>query len=116
MPEASSLIQRYLPMTEPGFLLLCSLVEERHGYGIMQYATELTEGRVTLGAGTVYTILYKMENDGLIEVVREVERRKVYRITPQGTQVLEAEVSRLNQLAAIGHAATQGSVCDKAAV
>ena len=35
-------------------------------------------------AGTVYTILYKMENDGLIEVTRTFERRKLYKITPVG--------------------------------
>lgn len=48
---------------------------------------------------TVYTILYKMEQDGLIEVVSEVERRKVYRITAQGRAVLEAETGRISELA-----------------
>jgi len=101
LADAESLIHSYLPMTEQGFLLLYSLTEERHGYGIMQYVQELTQGRVSLGPGTVYTMLYKMENDGLIEPVREVDRRKVYRITPPGRQVLEAEAGRLRQLAAI---------------
>lgn len=101
MAEAEQLIKSYLPMTEQGFLLLFSLTEERHGYGIMQYVQELTEGRVCLGPGTVYTMLYKMENDGLIATVREQDRRKVYRITQTGRAVLGAEGARLRGLAAV---------------
>lgn len=101
MPNCQELIKSYLPMTEQGFLLLYSLTEERHGYGIMQYVSELTGGSINLGSGTVYTMLYKMENDGLIEAVREEERRKIYRITPQGRAVLCAEGQRLCRLARI---------------
>ncbi len=93
-----NIIKSYLPMSEQGFLLLFSLQEERHGYAIMQYATELTGGRVNMGAGTVYTMLYKMESDGMIEVVREADRRKVYKITDVGMAVLYAESSRIAQL------------------
>lgn len=95
------LLKSYIPLSEPSFLLLSSLVEERHGYGIMQRVAEITSGRVSLGAGTVYTILYKMEQDGLIEVISEVDRRKIYRITPVGKRILTAECSRLQELAAI---------------
>ena len=61
----------------------------------------MTEGRVAMGAGTVYTILYKMENDGLIEVTRTFERRKLYKITPVGEAILEKETERIRQLARI---------------
>ena len=54
-----------------------------------------------MGAGTVYTILYKMENDGLIEVTRTFERRKLYKITPVGEAILEKETERIRQLARI---------------
>ena len=101
MAETESLIKAYLPMTEQGFLLLFSLTEERHGYGIMQYVQELTDGRVCLGSGTVYTMLYKMENDGLIAAVRDEDRRKIYRITEEGRAVLRAEGERLLGLAKI---------------
>ena len=76
-------------------------MEERHGYGIMQYVHEITNGRINLGSGTVYTMLYKMENDGLIAAVSEHDRRKIYRITKEGQRVLRAEGDRLCQLAQI---------------
>ena len=84
MQNGEQLVKSYLPMSEASFLVLFSLKEPLHGYGIMQRVSELTGGRVNLGAGTVYTILYKMECDGLIESVSVVERRKVYRITETG--------------------------------
>lgn len=92
------LIESYLPMSEQSFLLLLCLTEPRHGYGIMQMVSEQTKGRVTLGPSTVYTILYKMEQDGLIEVISEVDRRKVYTITDDGKSVLCEEASRLSAL------------------
>jgi len=101
MADCEALIKSYLPMTEQGFLLLNSLREERHGYGIMQHVHELTDGRISLGSGTVYTMLYKMENDGLIHTVREEDRRKIYHITKEGCLVLQAEAKRLCQLAEI---------------
>jgi len=90
------LIEAYLPMSEPAFLILLFLRKPCHGYALMQQAAQATQGRVSLGASTVYTILYKMEQDGLIEVDSEVDRRKVYRITPVGEAVLAAEMDRLD--------------------
>lgn len=97
--RAEKLIESYLPMSEQSFLLLLCLTKPRHGYGIMQFISSQTEGRVALGASTVYTLLYKMEQDGLVEVVSEVERRKVYSITDDGMTVLRAEAERLRSLA-----------------
>ena len=101
MAEIERLIKSYLPMSEASFLLLFCLQQENHGYGIMQQVQEWTEGRVAMGAGTGYTILYKMENDGLIEVTRTFERRKLYKITPVGEAILEKETERIRQLARI---------------
>lgn len=92
------LAKTYLPMSEPCFLLLLFLQEPRHGYAIMQQISEATGGRVVLGSSTVYTILYRMEQDGLIRVVSEEERRKVYRATESGRQLLYAEMDRLDSL------------------
>lgn len=92
------LLKSYLPMSEQSFLLLLCLTKPRHGYGIMQFVASQTEGRITLGASTVYTLLYKMEQDGLVEVISEVERRKVYSITDDGMAVLKAEAQRLRSL------------------
>ncbi len=99
--DVEKLTKSYIPMSEPSFLLLRSLLEERHGYAIMQDVLEMTGGRVTLGAGTVYTILYKMEQDNLITVAKEIDRRKIYRITPIGLDILRAEAGRIVLLSKI---------------
>ncbi|MEG1778646.1 MAG: helix-turn-helix transcriptional regulator, partial [Oscillospiraceae bacterium] len=68
----------------------------------------VTSGRVNLGAGTVYTILYKMENDGLILAMGEFDRRKVYKITELGRIVLNAEANRILQLADLARETVMG--------
>lgn len=107
MADYSELIKSYVPMTEASFMVLSSLGKENHGYGIMLEASRLTDGRVSLGAGTVYTLLYRMENDGLIQALREEDRRKIYGITDAGIAVLEAEGKRLAQASRIAAAALE---------
>ncbi len=97
-PAAERLAESWLPMSEPGFLILLFLQKPRHGYALMQLAGETTGGRVSLGPSTVYTILYKMEQDGLIRVMSAVDRRKVYCITETGREVLRAETDRLDAM------------------
>ncbi|MCX7922425.1 MAG: PadR family transcriptional regulator [Clostridia bacterium] len=91
-------IKAYLPMSETMYYILLSLTEERHGYGIMQHVERLTEGRIKLGAGTIYNSLSKLEKDRLIKAVAEDERRKIYVITGTGRTVLGAEIKRLKEL------------------
>jgi len=57
--------KRFIPMSETMLYILLSLREERHGYGVMQHVKELTDGRIVLGAGTIYQSLGKLETDGL---------------------------------------------------
>ena len=93
------LIQSYIPMSETAYYILLSLLlDERHGYAIMQYVEELTKGRIRLGAGTLYGTLSKMEKGGLIEVAAEAEKRKIYRITGFGKDVLLTEIRRIREL------------------
>lgn len=90
--------KRYIPMSETMFYILLSLKQERHGYGILQHVKTLTNGRITLGAGTAYSSLGKLESDGLIESVREEQRRIIYLITPLGKQILKEEALRIAEL------------------
>ncbi len=54
-------------LTEPRYYVLLALYEEpRHGYGIMQYVNQLTQGRVAVGAGTLYALLARFEEEQLI--------------------------------------------------
>lgn len=88
----------YVPMTETGFYILFCLQEEMHGYNITQKVKKLTDGEVIISAGTMYGSLSKMEKDGLIQFVREDEKRKLYHITELGKKILELEINRIKRL------------------
>lgn len=88
----------YIPMTETGFYILFCLQNEMHGYSIGQKVKEMTDGQVTITPGTMYGSLSKMENDGLIYFVREEEKRKLYKITELGKEILEIEINRIKRL------------------
>ena len=88
----------YVPMTETGFYILLCLREEMHGYSIVQKVDAMTGGAVRLSPGTMYGSLSKMEKDGLIRFVREEDKRKLYHITPLGSEVLELEMLRIERL------------------
>lgn len=86
------------PMSETAYYILLSLLEERHGYGIMQHVEEITNKRISLGAGTLYGTLGKLEKANLIGITREEEKRKYYRITDEGKQILAIELNRIKEL------------------
>ncbi len=88
----------YVPMTETGFYILLCLRNEEHGYSIIRKVEEMTEGEIRLSPGTMYGSLGKMEKDGLIQFIREEEKRKIYLITELGKQVLDLEMQRIARL------------------
>jgi DNA-binding PadR family transcriptional regulator len=94
------------PLTESTFYILIALVEPLHGYGIMQYVDRISQGEFKLGPATLYTVLSKLVEQGLIRREEDGatadERRKMYALTGKGRQVLEAEVARRQRMACIG--------------
>lgn len=88
----------YVPMTETSFYILLCLREPNHGYGIVQKVKEITDGEIVLTPGTMYGSLSKIEKDGLIKFVREEDKRKIYRITELGNEVLSIELARIERL------------------
>ena len=88
----------YVPMTETGFYILLCLQKPNHGYGIVQLVDKMTDGEIRLAPGTMYGSLSKMEKDGLIQFVREEDKRKIYQITELGTEVLQLELKRIERL------------------
>lgn len=92
----------FLPLTESTYLVLASLAEPRHGYGIMQDVEAMSGGRVKLGPGTLYGALTNLLGQKLIRRSGETdggsERRKVYALTPLGERVLVLEGERLASL------------------
>lgn len=91
-------IKAYIPMSETAYYILLSLTKPNHGYGIMQHVEELTSKRISLGAGTLYGSISKMEKNGLIRLVWEQNNRKTYEITVFGKDVLKAEIDRITEL------------------
>ena len=87
-------------LTEQMYYVLLALRRERHGYAVMQAITQLTGGRVGVGAGTLYALLERFEKDGLIRLTRMEENRKYYQLTPVGDQALRSEYERIRQQAA----------------
>src|SRR5688572_5440935 len=59
------------PLTEPAFLILTALAERPlHGYGMIEDVKRISDGLVTLHAGTLYTVLDRLSKDGLVEIER----------------------------------------------
>ncbi|MCI8625303.1 MAG: PadR family transcriptional regulator [Lachnospiraceae bacterium] len=87
-----------MPMTETSFYILLCLQTEAHGYRIVQQVEELTDGAIRISPGTLYGSLSKMERDGLIRFIREEEKRKLYKITVLGQEVLNLEIKRIRRL------------------
>lgn len=88
----------YVPMTETGFYILLCLRKPMHGYGIVQEVLKLTNNEINLAPGTMYGSLSKMEKDKLIKFVKEEDKRKIYKITPIGEEVLNLELKRIERL------------------
>ncbi|MDD6035174.1 MAG: PadR family transcriptional regulator [Lachnospiraceae bacterium] len=88
----------YIPMTETGFYILFCLRNENHGYNIGQQVKQMTGGELSISPGTMYGSLSKMERDGLISFLREEDKRKFYRITELGNEILELELQRIERL------------------
>ena len=93
----------FLPLTPAIAHILLALADgERHGYGIMQEVERLTDGATRMGPGTLYGTIKRLLASGLVEEADERpdpdvddERRRYYRVTALGRQVLQAESARM---------------------
>ena len=87
-------------LTETTYYILLSLYSPRHGYGIIQETERLSGGRIRLAAGTLYGALNSMCDKGwiLLLPVEDGSRKKEYKITQRGLEVLQGELARLREL------------------
>lgn len=103
---ADSTPDSLLPLPTAVFHILIALADrDRHGYSIIKDVASRTDGKVQLSAGTLYSSIRRMLEQGLIEELAESpdpsstdERRRYYRLTRFGRRVAAAEVERLNAL------------------
>jgi DNA-binding PadR family transcriptional regulator len=82
------------------FILLAVAQKPAHGYEIMKLVTEISAERVKVGAGTLYALLTRFENEKIVQCVGNDGRRKTYAITDRGHKILQAEYRRLSECAA----------------
>jgi len=109
-------IDALLPLQTAVFHILVALADrDRHGYSIMQDVATRTEGKVRLSAGTLYSSIRRMLEQGLVEELHESpdpdnrdERRRYYQLTPLGRQVAVAEARRLSEM--LSHARATGLI------
>ena len=91
------------PLSESYFyILLCLSKGANHGYGIMKMTETLSEGEVKIGSGTMYGATSNMIKKGWIkEIVSDEpgsEKKRLYTLTPEGTEAFKAEVNRLKRM------------------
>lgn len=85
-------------LTEPMYYTLLALREPRCGIEITDFVLSITKGRVTLGPGTLYTMLSKFLDEHLIVEVPSLGRKRIYQITDKGKHMLQEEVTRLQTM------------------
>lgn len=98
--------QPHLPLTSPMFHVLLALADgEKHGYAILKEVERRTNGKVQLSAGTLYGIIKRLDESGMILELTERpgaafddERRRYYRLTEFGRRVALAEAARMEEM------------------
>lgn len=87
--------EQFQTLTEPMYYILLTLTEECCGVDIMEKVKEISHGRVLVGPGTLYAMLAKFEENGVIQMTTSEGRRKSYIITEIGREMLQKEYDRL---------------------
>ena len=87
--------EQFQTLTEPMYYILLALTEECCGVGIMEKVKAISHGRVLVGPGTLYAMLAKFEENGIIQMTTSEGRRKSYIITEIGREMLQKEYDRL---------------------
>lgn len=101
----------FLPLTPLVAQVLVALADQdRHGYGIIREVEDQTNGVMRLRTGTLYTLLQRLLDQGIVEGAARParhetdERRRYYRMTVLGRAVLNAETARLRSMIALARA------------
>jgi len=97
--------RREKPLPSASLHIVLALLDgELHGYALMGRVAELSDGAVRMGPGTLYGTLSRLVDDGLIEETTDLvarddgERRRYYRLTPDGRAVALDELARLQNM------------------
>lgn len=100
-----------LPLTPLTYQVLLAMADRPlHGYGVIKEVSARTNGEMELEAGTLYAAIKRLRDERLIDVAAPPKRgnvdarRRYYRLTPFGRQVLRRESERLLELVELARA------------
>lgn len=80
-------------LTDSMFFIMAALTKPRHGYAIMSLIEETTNGAITVGPASMYTIIKKLLKQEWIYLHDGTDsRRKTYLLTEKGKEVLKQDV------------------------
>ena len=86
------------PITESMFyVLMCLHNRNMYGTEIAELVRKITDDRVKLGPGTLYSILSTFETENVIKKYSQEGRRITYRITDKGEKLYQDELQRLRK-------------------
>lgn len=77
-----------VPLSYSAYLILLSLRDPSHGYEIMKYVEEATKGLFSIGPATMYRTISEFLDADLIELVSEENKKKIYRLTTKGQELV----------------------------
>lgn len=86
---------KFQTLTEQMFYILLCLRKERCGIDILELVPAMTNGRVTVGSGTLYNLLEQFLDAGYIQETRVEGRRRSYLLTDEGQEMLDREYRRI---------------------
>ena len=89
--------EKFQTLTEQMFYILLCLRKECCGMDIMTEVSEITDGRVSVGPGTLYNLLEQFAEAGMIRETKVEGRRKSYILTQKGAVTLREEFERLRK-------------------
>ena len=90
MPRA-----KFQTLTEQMFYILLCLREECYGMDILDRVPAMTQGRVSVGSGTLYNLLEQFCEAGMIRETKVEGRKRSYILTDKGRETLDKEYERI---------------------
>ena len=94
-PEKQTTREKFSTLTEQMFYVLLALTEECCGMDIMAKVSQITDGRVAVGSGTLYNLLEQFSDEGIISETKTEGRRRSYILTQKGSDLLQREYDRI---------------------
>lgn len=87
---------KFQTLTEQMFYTLLCLKDECYGMDILDRVPAMTNQRVNVGSGTLYTLLEQFLDAEMIQETKVEGRKRSYVLTDKGKEILEKECIRLS--------------------